>query len=385
MKWNVTSNSRRFSFFFYIFFFFLSVFHSQVECRHWTGAVHHFLSRDFCPSAAPTTKTPCWETLCHVLLRQQHQKSGGGELARDDLFQCRRKGKTDCGKHWICKIKDKSCLLERKVQRKKKWSHISLFFFFRASEFPFCETYIANITNLPVKIIRIFFFTSVKILKLSLLSPNTTSHSWLDYLWKSVFENSGCPHILIPVIAAGRPTAAARSSTDSHTHARYDGLMIYSIILTDAGLWFMLNYKVCGEVKRSWYSSGVGASAWRSLLCCCLLLGVGQTRSPVLVFQFFYFKIIFYNVSLGVWTARPSCKNINTYAWNLSKFNRHSVRQLVFSSSRVVLLFYTDPNFSTNKAWQKKTNKHVRLWDGARCITDGITSCVGNPDIWKLK
>lgn len=249
MEWNVTSNSRKFSFFFFLSFFEYFSFGSGMQTLNRRRPSLSELR--LLPAAAPTTKTPCWETLCHVLLRQQHQKSGG-ELARDDLFQCRRKGKTDCGKHWICKIKDKSCLLERKVQRKKNEATWAWVFLLQSVRVSFLWILYCKYYKPACKKYYYFFFTSVKILKLS-LSLNTTSHSWLDYLWKSVFENSGCPHILIPVIAAGRPTAAGRSCTDSHTHARYDGLMTYSIILTDAGLWFMLNHKVCGgEVKRSW-------------------------------------------------------------------------------------------------------------------------------------
>lgn len=125
-------------------------------------------------------------------------------------------------------------------------------------------------------------------LKRWLLNPNTTPHSWLDYLWTSVFVNIGRPHIWIPVIAAGSWTAAGRNRL---THGRRNsGLMIYSLVLTDAGFWFMLNYNVCSKVERWWYSP-----SWSLLL---LLAVCWCTNSLALLLcfhlvEFSYLKIIF--------------------------------------------------------------------------------------------
>lgn len=77
-----------------------------------------------CESAALTTEMPHWETFCHVLLQQQLKKSA--EFAWYSLAIYYKIGK----------MKDKSCLLERKMQ-KKKWSHVSLLtiiFLLKASE-----------------------------------------------------------------------------------------------------------------------------------------------------------------------------------------------------------------------------------------------------------
>lgn len=108
----------------------------MVFIRRWH--THHFLKCNFSPAAAATTEMSCWETFCRVLLRQQHQKTGGWGLGaarqsisrRGRLVLCRtNRRKKIC----ICLIKEKSCLLEKRKE-KKKWIHVSLLFFFRVSE-----------------------------------------------------------------------------------------------------------------------------------------------------------------------------------------------------------------------------------------------------------